>query len=189
MANRGDGKEKAGGSGAGMSCLVIGAGVLVGGICVIGVLAAVVIPAFISYVKRSKATEARMNLVDQYQAAAAYYAEEHMGPDGTMVRACTVDPSITPNIPGAHKTSLTGRWPQPFVELGATPSDPLYYRYEIVGGPARCGVGPNESIYTFRAYGDLDDDGVLSTFELAVSSDANNELIRSGGVHIVQELE
>jgi hypothetical protein len=43
-------------------------------------------------------------------------------------------------------------------------------------------------LYTFYAFGDLDGDGVQSTFELAAGSNADNEPYHSG-FYIVNELE
>jgi len=176
-----------------MSCAIIALVLAAGGIClvpVVGVVAAIAIPAFINYTKRAKTTEAGANLRMMYAGAATYYAEEHVAPDGGVLQHCTVDPATTPNVPGKQKTTLVGGLSDDsFNAIGFTFIDPIYYQYEIVGGPSRCGVAPNEAVYTFRAHGDLDGDGVLSTFEISVASNPDDELYRSPGIYTENELE
>lgn len=156
--------------------------------CVIGVLAAVAIPAFVGYVRRSKTAEASTQLSALYQGAAAYYEREHIGPGRTVLTHCVVGSERTPNVPGPSKTILSIAPGSSFDALGFTPLDPLYYQYEIVsvGG---CGHPPDASLYSFRAHGDLDDDGVQSLFELTAGSDASNALYRSAGIYRENELE
>ena len=74
MASRGDGESK---SGCGWSALAILGGMLIGGICVIGIVAAIAIPAFITFVKRSKTAEATMQLDSMFHSASNYYLMEH----------------------------------------------------------------------------------------------------------------
>src|SRR5436853_25572 len=51
-------------------------------VAIIGVLAAVAIPAFVKYIRRSKTTEATMNLRKMYDGAVAYYVGEHADASG-----------------------------------------------------------------------------------------------------------
>ncbi len=48
-------------------------------VAIIGILAAIAIPAFINYVKRSKTAEASSNLKTMFQGAASYYEAENWG--------------------------------------------------------------------------------------------------------------
>src|SRR3954468_22597286 len=54
-------------------------------VAIIGVLAAVAIPAFMKYIRRSKTTEATMNLRKMYDGAVAYYVAEHSDVNGNAI--------------------------------------------------------------------------------------------------------
>src|SRR5258708_5904503 len=56
-------------------------------VAIIGILAAVAIPAFMKYIRRSKTTEALMNVRKLYDSSVTYYASEHATRTGTMVIA------------------------------------------------------------------------------------------------------
>jgi type II secretory pathway pseudopilin PulG len=144
----------------------------------IGIMAAIAIPSFTQYVRESKIVEAEQNLQMLYQGAAAYYDQERMAaspfqPYGEM--RCTVDPAITPNQPAPERQLPSPIGPS-FEALGFLGSEPLYYQYQIIGGPSRCNVGPNEAVYTLRATGDLDGDGAIAVFDLAVFTDPTGNL-------------
>src|SRR5258706_1727359 len=46
-------------------------------VAIIGILAAVAIPAFMKYIRRSKTVEASNNISKMYQSSVAYYESEH----------------------------------------------------------------------------------------------------------------
>lgn len=154
----------------------------------IGITAAIAIPAFIGYMQRAKVSEASSNLSVLYEGAAAYYREEHIGPNGETFAGCTVPSARTSNTPGPGKTVVTIEPGSSFDALGFAPMDPVYYQYEIVSAGG-CGHGPNENLYSFRAHGDLDGDGTPSLFELAAGSDGSNEPMRASGIYSESELE
>ena len=74
--------------------------------------------------------------------------------------------------------------------LGFTIADYVYFGYGMTG-TNKCGWSANDSsVYTFRAEGDLDGDGVQSDFELAAGTDLESRTLRHAkGIYIVNELE
>ena len=65
-----------------------------------------------------------------------------------------------------------------------------YFRYDAITGGGRCGIPANTpGVYTLRAIGDLDDDDINSTFDLAVGSNSDNELYHARGFNIVNDYE
>src|SRR5690606_2069197 len=81
-------------------------------VAIIGILAAIAIPAFIGYVRRSKTSEAASNLKNLFTAAAGYYNQENwdmrgvetMGGTILAASACIVDAATSMNVPAASKT-------------------------------------------------------------------------------------
>lgn len=155
--------------------------------CCVLAMAAVAIPQLVHYLASAKTAEAEANLRTLYAGAAAYYAREHVGPDGTVRTRCTVAPAVTSNTPGPGK-SLLGPLPESFRAIGFEPLDPVYYQYEIVSVPG-CDHPDGTPLYTFRAHGDLDGDGVRSLYELTASSALDGTLERSPTVTARDGLE
>lgn len=156
-----------------LAFIIGGVGVLLAVPC-IGVVAAIAIPAYINYVKRSKTAEAEHNLRRLYDSAASRYE---------TTRALPPDLPRTPAEPGCGAKLP---WPNDadsgWRDLDFSPADPLYYAYEVQADP----VG---EVLTFRAVGDLDCDGNLSTFELTARVDETGELRRSPAMYRENELE
>jgi type IV pilus assembly protein PilA len=169
-------------------------------VAIIGILAALAIPAFIGYIRRSKTAEAGSNLRNIFQGAASYYQQEHWGQRQVLGRggtaaastACVVANATSDNAPGVNKTAID--WDMEtetgFSAVGFTISDPVYYQYLIISAGQMCGYAARTTtIYTFQAVGDLDGDTTRSTFEIAAGSDESNQLYRTPGIYVVQELE
>ena len=55
-------------------------------VAIIGILASVAIPAFMKYIRRSKTTEASMNIRKLYDSSVAYYESEHAKSDGSILQ-------------------------------------------------------------------------------------------------------
>ncbi|MBN8616205.1 MAG: prepilin-type N-terminal cleavage/methylation domain-containing protein [Deltaproteobacteria bacterium] len=172
-------------------------------VAIIGILAALAIPAFVGYIRRSKTAEATTNIRNMFVGAGSYYQRETWA-RGTLMAGtriadnyCTVADAVTSNTPGATKTQLDFTMESvSFAGTGAmgtgiawVVSDPVYYQYSIRESTNMCGNTIDTPQYTFWALGDLDGDGENSTFELAVGSDTSNNLMRAPGFFITNELE
>ena len=104
-------------------------------VAIIGILAAVAIPAFMKYIRRSKTTEAGMNVRKLFDAAVAYYEGEHASSTGAIVAKQFPD-SVTwqpATRCGANKCA-----PAPSYWTAATwqalnfaVDDPFYYSYQF----------------------------------------------------------
>lgn len=177
-------------------------------VAIIGVLAAIAIPAFINYVKRSKTSEAPANLKALFTGAASLYTSENtstrtiaaVGATGTNVSMCITYSAATPNTPGSQKVQVD--WNAfavanraAFDAINFQLSDPVYYRYRIAttlnaGTAVACGnMTTNTGAYSFQAEGDLDGDTTTSLFELQVGVDNTHNLYRNGGIYVANELE
>jgi len=167
-------------------------------VAIIGILAAVAIPAMIGYIQRSKSSEALDSLKNMFQGAAGYYSSELWG-DRTVaiapsafvaVTSCTVSAAVTSNTPTGSKSVLD--WTaesDSFQSIGFAARDPIYYQYELAGSDGRCGHRQLDLLYSFRAHGDLDSDGVTSLFEISAGASQHNEIMRSPGVFVENPLE
>jgi type IV pilus assembly protein PilA len=122
-------------------------------VAIVGVLAAVAIPAFLNYQLRSKATESLTNLQAIGKAEEAYYAEY-----GIYVSASTPVPAT---VPGTRKAPWSAGGTN-FRVLGWEPEGAVYYQYVISADDAGSGAGLRR--YTAEAASDLDGDGEHSYF-------------------------
>lgn len=163
-------------------------------VAIIGVLSSLAVPAFRTVLLRSRTAEVASNLNAMFKSAASYYSAERgqKGQTASVDLHCTVSAAgPIPADPGAQKQRLPNTDPS-FRALGFTIADYVYYGYGLNPdtGLGACGGTANDStVYTLFAIGDLDDDGVESTFELAVGSDSENELYHARGMNISNELE
>lgn len=157
-------------------------------VLILGILAAIAIPAFMGYVRRSKTAEASQNLASLFKYAASYMAQEHSGQAlaSTVGTYCSVGSDPVSPVPNANKQQYQSG--SNALALGFTIADYVYYGYGLTGSQ-RCGWTANTSVYTFTAQGDLDGDGVRSTFELAAGTDDSRTLFHSKGIYVMNELE
>ena len=162
-------------------------------VAIIGILAAVAIPAFMKYIRRSKTSEATMNIRKLFDSSVSYYEQEHASrlgviherqfPDAVALTPgdtfCTGDVNAEKWIP--KKTY----WTNPsWQALNFALSDPHYYSYQYVSS------GVNTSAkFTARAIGDLNCNGTFSTFERVGTVDGSLNVMGGGGIFSANELE
>lgn len=165
-------------------------------VLILGVLAAIAIPSMGSYINRSRASEASANLNALFKSAVAVYSSERAtrGMAATVVSNCVAEPTpLYPSAPTSHKQAFSAI--EGFDQLNFHIADYVYFGYGIqsIGsdGAVTCfaSTTAREEVYTFFAHGDLNDNGTLSTFELAVGSDADNQLFHARGMYINNEVE
>ena len=168
-------------------------------VAILGILAALAIPAFITYVRRSKTAEATTNLNAMFKSAASYMSGERaaQGLGASTSAYCVVAsdalvPTGATNADWAAKRQLTtaSQMANAYA-TGFQVADFVYYAYQLVSGPgASCGTAANSpNIYTFRAIGNLDGDDTFSTFELAAGTDRDDALYHARGFFIDNETE
>ncbi len=158
----------------------------------LGVMGAVAIPAFIKYTRRSKTSEASMNLRRMYDAATVYYTVEQVGRDGAVLpRQFPTTTPLTPARSACQGGNSVKHVPSPgmwgaagWQALNFGVRDPFYYQYQFISS----GTGTNAK-FTARAIGDLNCDGRLSTFERIGRVDDENNVTGGAGLFKKDELE
>ncbi|HET8934782.1 MAG TPA: prepilin-type N-terminal cleavage/methylation domain-containing protein [Polyangiales bacterium] len=164
-------------------------------VSILGVLTATAIPAFSGMVARSKTSEVSANLNSMFKLASAYYLAERssQGHSAAATGYCSVDDGgPEPAIPLPRKQKPAFGTDPSFRALGFSIADFTYFSYGLASktGTGSCANEPNTpELYTFFAHGDLDGDGLESTFELSAGSDSNNVLYHSRSYFISQEIE
>lgn len=148
-----------------------------------GVLAAAFVPSFFRHLRLSKIAEASEQLDSLFRSTAAYYATEQRV-NGHLLRGCLPasagptpkQPSVDPVFVDFSSIDVVGR--ESWQALGQGTSM-LRYSYSLdVPEP---GCGPRKELpypaITFRASGDLDGDGHLSTLERSASISADQQTL------------
>jgi type IV pilus assembly protein PilA len=146
-------------------------------VAIIGILAAIAIPAFLEYMNSGKGTEAELNLNKIAKGAKIYrqktgtYPQANEGPipgDGTATGGSCAQANGT-YTSGAFLPVRTAGGP--FELLDFTIGDGFRYDYEWVGGDG--------TIFTAQALGDLDCDGTTrSTQAIGTIDTAGTPMIQ-----------
>ena len=142
-------------------------------VAIIGVLAAVAIPAFVKYIRRSKTVEATMNLRKMYDGAVAYYVGEHADVAGNIAnKQFPISGPSIPDLATLSSLQLAGKrylssptdWKQGgWSALEFSISDGQNFAYTFVN-PAPGQFGTNAKAQMI-ANGDQNGNQVYSTFE------------------------
>lgn len=159
-------------------------------VAIIGILAAVAIPAFLKYIKRSKTSEAQMNVRKLFDSSVSYFDTDHTTPTGQIVAAqfpvaAGPEPALSDIGSDKFQTDPTVNWlSATWQALNFAVSDPLYYAYQY--DSAGSGIGAS---FLASAFGNLDDDATYSTFVRVGSVDAGHEVRGGAGLYQQNELE
>lgn len=161
-------------------------------VAIIGILAAVAIPAFMKYISKSKTSEAPDALKKIFNGAKAYWSNNpNPTVDPIPVQLPAPTTATTPALgtccaDGGKCRPVAANWDIPtWTALSFSISDNHHYMYTYE-------LTPDEfSGFTARANGDLDCDGTLSTFEMfgIIDPARGDGVTGSGEVRRVQDLE
>lgn len=139
------------------------------GVAIIGILAAVATPLFVSYTKKARAAETAELLRHMMDGAKTYYiGTHHQGDKLAQTSSSQLFPVSVGRTPAASCCTFGRKcpgdpslWDDPsWKAIGFQLTQPHYYRYSFTstnGAP---------STFTARAEGDLDCDGDLSRYTL-----------------------
>ncbi len=158
-------------------------------VAIIGILAAVAIPAFLRYIKRSKTVEATMNVRRLYDSSVSYYDEDHANQLGSIIgaqfpTAQDVTPALT-EVNNRKRDPSQADWTNASWEaLNFSVSDPHFYAYQYDSQGTRVG-----STFTASAFGDLDGDSEYSTFVRVGTVEPGNEIRGGAGLYQQNQLE
>jgi type IV pilus assembly protein PilA len=142
-----------------------------------GILAAIAIPAFLKYIKRSKTVEATMNVRKLYDATVGYYEEKHAFPaatEWTPARGCCGQPNDKCAPDPEAFSGPTWR------ALGFSIEDPHHYQYRF---------RRTEGGFVVEARGDLDCDGKFSSFRREGRVEPGGTISGGAGLETENDIE
>jgi len=146
-------------------------------VVILGILAAVAIPAFTRYVKRSKTSEATGNISKIYQGEVSYFnqsSEQSIASFATAAATPSAAPTASKYV--AQPTNFTSN--SGWSAIGFSVDSPLYYQYSATG---------SATSFNAIASGDIDGDSTLSTFSRSASLVSGE--IQGAQIVITNELE
>ena len=144
------------------------------GVAIVGILAAVAIPSFKSYVYRGRMSEA-VTVLNEIKTRQETYRSRYGNYAAVSGGGAWSSANYTPNtVPGRDPVGWPGG--DEWEELGLTSPGPVRFRYATVAGapgstvPANSGLSNLDFWYAAQAEGDLDGDG--DSFILEVYSNS-----------------
>ena len=155
-------------------------------VAIIGILAAVAVPAFIKYVRRAKTVEATESLDKIKIGAREYFIADHWSSDGTLENRQFPGTMWSPNVlPCCQKcTNASAEWDtKGWDTLKFALTEPHYYSFWFTSN----GSG-NNSTFQATAFGDLDCDNTLSMYGIRGSVDTEGNVVTVGPI-ITREIE
>jgi prepilin-type N-terminal cleavage/methylation domain-containing protein len=160
-------------------------------VAIIGILAAVAIPAFSKYIKRAKTAEAAGHLNKMWAGSVSYFSTDHVDATGNPV--AKQFPATVANVPGLEcACQASGKcpgggveWQNPtWVSLAFSIPDPFLYKPKYTSA----GTG-TASTFVAEATGDLNCNGTLANFKRNGRVDGNGDVSGSTAPIVTNELE
>jgi prepilin-type N-terminal cleavage/methylation domain-containing protein len=162
-------------------------------VAIIGILAAIAIPAFTRYVRKARTTEAIGQLNKEWVGAMAYYEADHTVPGGNVLTKEFPGPSAAWASATECGCLLGGRcsgndtvWTSDPVWHALNFSMPDTYHY--MPGFSSAGAG-SDAKFTAYSKGDLNCNGTLAEFKRIGGVDLAGDVSGSHAAVIVNELE
>jgi len=164
-------------------------------VAIIGILAAVAIPAFMKYIRRLKTTEATMNIRKLYDSSVTYFEGEHANQAGSILpKQFPTSVGWTPNGPGiccgdpgqkCAPAKYAAQWNNTsWTALNFSVDDPFYYSYQYDSTGT-----DSTSNFSASASGDLNCDGKVFSLFQRVGLIQNNNVSGGAGLYTVNEIE
>jgi len=170
-------------------------------VAILGILAAVAIPAFINYMRKAKTSEATLNIDRIFEGGVTYFEAEHVsrGVDSVILQHCLPSsaswtPDDSPTADKYSSATAASLWAASDAQgltwkaLDFAMGDNFYYAYQFVSSVS--GVAATEGDYFYAAArGDLDGDTQYSLFERAAQVTSEGTIQGSSGVYKKDPLE
>ena len=164
-------------------------------VAIIGILASVAIPAFMKYIRRSKTTEATMNIRKLFDSTVSYFASERADANGLILAkqfpvaqgwspvqgTCCGQTGQKCNPSVARNIWTLSTWQA----LNFSVDDPFYYSYQTQGNGGSA-IGDR---YNLEASGDLNCDGTFSLYRRSATVDQNYAVSGGSGIYTQRELD
>ncbi len=152
-------------------------------VAIIGILAAVAIPAFLDYMKKSRATEAAEQLQALGKLEKRYYGENVTYSVTPTTQPLPAAIGSSPGVAccggaGTPGGSIDNKCPANAAAFAADPGwsalgfsigEPALYNYSLTGAAS----GGTSTVFTATAVGDTDCNGVAATYTLTGTIDAS----------------
>jgi type IV pilus assembly protein PilA len=164
-------------------------------VAIIGILAAVAIPAFMKYIRRSKTVEATMNVRKLFDSSVSYFEGEHADKTGNPL--AKQFPTNAGPSPGATATAAccgqagdkckpapTNFQSNTWSSLNFSVDDPFYFVYQYTTSGTE-----TSAVFGAWAFGDLDCDSIQSTYERSGSVMPDRSVSGGSGLYSNNEIE
>jgi type IV pilus assembly protein PilA len=138
-------------------------------VAIIGILAAVAIPAFINYIRKSKASEVNENLDRCYKGVVDYYDKPRVDVNGLstssqlppdLIEVCPTTASGTAPTGETGYIDYAGQTAD-YKEIEYLITDAVYgcYNYDLLVSADMNGIADNAPVFDCKARTDIDADG------------------------------